>query len=303
MPLKELSLKDKKLCEKFLNLSPHELSVYAFENIYIWKGIFDIYWKLMQDNLCIFFQDRIGCFLYLPPLGERIKKESLEEAFGIMDKFNRRADISRIENVEEKSLSLYRDLGYACEDKYVEYLCKRTDLVELKGNKFKSKRACFNYFIKHYTFEYLPFSLRQKDECLKLYNRWMKARRLQNQDPVYQGMLGDSRRCLKILLDDYRNLGCVGRIVKINDRIKAFTFGFKLTQDTFCILYEITDLSVNGLSQFIFREFCRELTDYKYINIMDDSGLANLKRVKLSYQPTRLIPSYIVKRKNTSCSS
>ena len=41
-----------------------------------------------------------------------------------------------------------------------------------------------------------------------------------------------------------------------------------------------------------------ELKGYKFINIMDDSGLENLKKVKLSYQPLKLIPAYIAKRKN-----
>jgi hypothetical protein len=63
---------------------------------------------------------------------------------------------------------------------------------------------------------------------------------------------------------------------------------YEINKDTFCILYEITDLSVKGLAQFIFKEFATELTGYKYINIMDDSGLENLKKVKLSYQPEKL---------------
>ncbi|MCM8780616.1 MAG: hypothetical protein NC908_01655 [Candidatus Omnitrophica bacterium] len=75
--------------------------------------------------------------------------------------------------------------------------------------------------------------------------------------------------------------------------IKAFTFGFGLSPDTFCILYEITDLSIKGLAQFIFRQFVCELKKYRYINIMDDSGLDNLKQVKFSYHPRRLIPAYI----------
>jgi hypothetical protein len=69
-----------------------------------------------------------------------------------------------------------------------------------------------------------------------------------------------------------------------------------LNHDTFCILYEITDLSVKGLAQFIFREFSRELKGYRYLNIMDDSGLENLKQVKLSYKPVRLIPSFTAQR-------
>ena len=298
MKLNKLSLKDKKIFIKYLSLTKHELSGYAFENIYIWKGLFDIYWTIIKDALCVFLKDKMGCFLYISPEAFKIKPEVIKEVFIIMDGFNKNKGISRIENVEEKDLSFYQDLGYEYIYKSCDYVCKKKDLVQLKGNRFKSKRACFNYFIKHYDFEYLPYSLKYRSDCLKLYNLWMEERKTKIKDAVYQGLLSDSRTCLKILLNDYPDLDFSGGLVRIKKEIKAFSFGFKLNTDTFCILYEITDLSIRGLAQFIFCKFCSELKDYKYINIMDDSGLKNLKKVKLSYYPARLIPSYIIKRKN-----
>jgi len=298
MKLKNLSIKDKGIFNKFLGLSRHELSVYAFENIYIWKGLFDIDWLLFEDSLCVFFKDRTGCFLYLAPLSRNKKPEVIKKVSQIMDRLNKNKDISRIENVEEGDFSFYENLGYACQNKSYDYLCRRQDLVQLKGNRFKSKRACFNYFINHYAFQYLPLSLKYRKDCIKLYNCWMRDRKAKNPNPLYQGMLGDSRICLKTALDNYSDLNFIGRVIRINKKIMAFTFGFKLNQETFCILYEITDLSIKGLGQFIFRQFSSELEGYQYINIMDDSGWENLKKVKLSYHPIKLIPAYIVRRKN-----
>lgn len=296
MKLNELSVKDKGLFAKYLGLGKHELSTCAFENIYIWKGLFDIEWIIFENSLCIFFKDKIGSFLYLPPLAKKKSPDVLKKVFEAMDKFNKNKEISRIENIEEKDLAFYQDLGYECKEKFCDYVCERSDLVKLQGNKFKSQRASFNYFVKHYQFEYLPFSLRYRDDCLKLYNSWMRERRTRTHDCLYLGMLEDSQSCLKKALDKYKNLDFIARVVRINKEIKAFTFGFKLNPDTLCILYEITDLSIKGLAQFIFREFSSELKDYRYINIMDDSGLKNLKEVKLSYNPIKLIPAYIAKR-------
>jgi hypothetical protein len=221
---------------------------------------------------------------------------AIKKTFRIMDRLNKNKDISRIENIEEADISFYKGLGYACQNKSYDYLCLRSDLTELRGNKFKSKRACFNYFIKHYKFQYLPLSLKYRDGCLGLYDSWAKERKTKNDDRIYQGMMEDSRKSLKNALDNYADLNFTGGLVKINKKIKAFTFGFKLNQDTFCILYEITDLSIKGLSQFVFSRFSSGLEGYKYINIMDDSGLANLKKVKLSYHPVKLIPAYIARK-------
>ena len=61
------------------------------------------------------------------------------------------------------------------------------------------------------------------------------------------------------------------------------------------VLFEVADLKLKGISQYIFRELAKEM-NYKYINIMDDSGLDNLKRVKLSYRPYRMIENFVVSR-------
>ena len=298
MKLAQLSAKDKGLFDEFLNLNIHELSVYSFPNIYIWKGLFDIRWAIIKDSLCVFFRDKMGCFLYLAPLAEKTTVDIIEKVFVIMDSQNSNPEVSRVENIEKKDLPFYLKSGYACKKKSCDYVCSRADLALLEGDKFKAKRASYNYFVKHNEFEYLPFSLSYSDDCLGLYELWMLQRRTKSSDYLYRGMLDDNFDCLRIMLDDYRVLGLTGRVVKIGGEIKAFTFGFRLNKDVFCILFEITDLSIKGLAQFIFRRFCSELKDYRQINIMDDSGLENLKKVKLSYRPIKLVPAYIATRKD-----
>jgi hypothetical protein len=166
--------------------------------------------------------------------------------------------------------------------------------VQLKGNKFKSQRSAYNYFIKHNNFECDKLKLIYHIECLALFDAWAKGRKGQSQDALYCGMIEDNYKVIKTALINYEQLGLKGLVVRANKKIIAFSFGYKLNKDTFCILYEITDLTIKGLSQFIFRQFCQDLKNYKYINIMDDSGLENLRRVKLSYKPNRLKPAYIV---------
>lgn len=298
MKLKKISLDDKAVFNKYLGLERHELACFAFENIYIWKALFNIEWSIIKDSLCVFFSDKFGSFLYLPPLSVKNNPAAVARVFEILRKSNKIKDMCRIENIEETDLSFYEALGYDCKYKSYDYLCLSTSLANLPGDKFKSKRASHNYFVKHYTFEYLPFSSKEKARCLKLYDHWMCQRKGQSQDKIYLGMLEDSRRSFKEMLDSYSGLNLTGRIVKMGEEIKGMTFGFKLNSDTFCILYEMTDLSVKGLAQFIFAQFSKDLQEYKYINIMDDSGLENLKKVKLSYHPVKFIPAYIANIKN-----
>jgi uncharacterized protein len=299
MKLKKICLADKALFGKFLKQKKraHELSVFAFENIYIWKKLYDIRWAVIEGCLCVFFRDRIGCFLYLPPLGGQISPAAVTGAFDIMDGFNSNKEVSRIENIEEADTGVFKNMGYRCEYKSCDYLCSRADLAGLKGDKFKSKRAAYNYFVKHYEFQYLPFSPQHKAGCTELFLLWQQQRSAANDDKLYRGMIDDSLTCLKILFRDFKRLGITGRVVKAGGKVKAFSFGYRLNNDTFCVLYEITDLSLKGIAQFIFREFCSELKGPRYINIMDDCGLDNLKKVKLSYRPVKSAPAYIAVRR------
>jgi hypothetical protein len=222
----------------------------------------------------------------------------ISRVFEILGALNKNPEFAHLENIEERDLDFYRKLGFECSLKSHDYILSQEELSGLRGNKYKSKRAGYNYFTKNFDFSYQELIPKDRKECLGLYSLWEKERKRVNSDFLYQGMLEDSRIALREALENYAQLGFKGVKVKVNKRTKAFTFGFTLNKETFCILYEIADLTIKGLAQFIFSRFAQELTDYKYINIMDDSGLDNLRRVKLSYHPKRLASAYTVRRKN-----
>lgn len=298
MKLNKLSLKDRPVFEKYLNLRKHELSVYAFENIYIWLSHFDIEWAVSEGSLCVFFKDKLNAFLYLPPLGGRVKPRTIQSCFEIMGNFNKNPEASRIENIEGQELKFYQGLGFDLRKKSQDYLCLREDIAFLRGNKLKSQRASFNYFSKNYRFELLPLSSGNFNSCIELYGEWSRQRLEVYRENFYKYMLEDSRRTLEFSLKNFEALNFSGAVVAVDGAIKGFTLGFRLNKETFCVLFEITDLSVKGLAQFIFSQFCRSLEGFKFVNIMDDSGLANLKKVKLAYKPSKLVTAYNATRKS-----
>ncbi|OQB09341.1 MAG: hypothetical protein BWY16_01045 [Candidatus Omnitrophica bacterium ADurb.Bin205] len=298
MILNKLTIGDKEIFDKYLKLEPHNLSTYAFANIYIWNKLFDIRWAVIRKSLCVFFKDSIGSFLYLPPLAVKCDPRVVEKVFEVLLKLNLNSGFAHIENIEARDLRFYRGLGFDCTLKSHDYLCLRTELESLKGNRFKSKRASCNYFKKSFKYSCQPIFLKDRRECLELYSLWADQRKEGNPDTLYRGLLEDSRIALKEALVHYAALGFRGILIRVEDKVKAFTFGFEINKDSFCILYEIADLRFKGLAQFVFSCFCKELKGYRYINIMDDSSLENLKKVKLSYRPKSLIPAYIARKNN-----
>jgi len=83
--------------------------------------------------------------------------------------------------------------------------------------------------------------------------------------------------------------------------VAGFTVGELICNDTASIIVEKTDFEILGSAQYIFREFCKDIkTKYPnchWINVGDDMGFENLRKVKMSYRPAQLIPKYTIYQK------
>ena len=294
--LNKLTLKNKPLIDSYLKKNKTHISAYSFAGIFIWQGLFKIFWVIIEKSLAIFYQDKIGMFMPLAPLG-KCNVAVIGRCFEIMRFYNKNSEVSRIENVAEEDLELYSKGGFRPKLKDREYICLKKKLVELAGDSFKPKRSGYNQFSKKYTFKFLKYQPSMSGDCLKLYRLWMAWRDEKSQDSIYQQMLTDSFISFKTALKFYQELDLSGYVVKINAEIKACSLGYPLNKETFCVLFEVCDLNLKGIAQFIFREFCKRLSAYKYINIMGESDLENLKKVKLSYRPVKEIKVYNIYEK------
>ncbi|MGH7273006.1 MAG: DUF2156 domain-containing protein, partial [Nitrospiria bacterium] len=294
--LSPLSLNHKPLLNQYLSPVPSWLSAYSIPALFIWQDFFSYYWTLVDDHLCLFAQYNGNCYMPLPPLGNGFSEHAVRESFFLMDHLNSNPAISRIENVEENSAALFRGMGLEVRLNTHEYLYRREALARLKGDPYKSKRSAINYFLRHYQASFEPYRSADLSECVELFNDWSSMRQTKFKDSYYRALMEDAALAHRRAMENYQDLGLVGRVVKINGQVKGYTFGYKLRSQVFCVLLEVTDLQVKGLAQFLFWRFCGELEGYTYINALDDSGLENLRKVKESYHPERLLPLCAVYR-------
>lgn len=230
----------------------------------------------------------------IPPLGEPASPRIIFDCYERMIQFNRSPAVARIENVGQERKDFFTSLGFAAVLKDLEYIYERQHLVQLRGNRFKSKRSAYNHFVQHYSPNYQVYHEGYLQACMELLRKWQEMRRAKYKDDFFQAMLADSCFAHQLGMIESEQIGLIGRVVLLNGDVKGYTFGFPLTDETFCILFEITDLTIKGLSQYLFREFCREMNHYRYINALDDSGLENLRRAKLSYRPCSFEPAYTI---------
>lgn len=279
-----------------LALAPH----------YIWRHQFRFFWSLTNGWIVLFAEYPDGLYAPLPPLKSENDSEPfasygeiLGTVFNFMSERNGGTAVSRIENIPEELKNEFQIAGYQLRPKDSDYLYRTEDLVHLKGDRYKSQRAAYNQCIRSYTPIFEPYSSSDRNTCLALFDRW--ADQKQQVGPSEQGevpwwsqaMLEDSRRAHEEVFTHAEELGLMGRVVRVGETVCGYTFGYARNPQVFCVLVEVADRTISGLAQYLFRELCREYSNYEFFNTMDDSGLPSLAHSKRAYHPFRLVSNYI----------
>jgi len=305
--LTAMSDTDRSLFDSTLGWTKTELSCYSWPALMIWNDQFKYYWTIIERQFCVFAKYIDGLFMPLPPLGESMTESAVRRCFDLMDSVNPNPALSRIENLDAAQIPVFETMGLDIKPKEQEYLYDREQLVRLAGDRYKAKRWSYNRFVQEHRGKYVrlePYRSSDRDDCMELYARWKKQHALNDTNSedrtmdreMDRMMLEDAASAHRRALDDYLTLGLTGRVVRLDGKIVAYTFGYLFRPDIFCILLEVADLEIAGLSAYLFREFCRELSGFTTIHSMSDSGLERLRKAKLSYRPSRIVTSYIAAR-------
>lgn len=315
--LKPVTIETKPLMESYLTHVDSMLSDYSFATNYMWLANSSGFYTIINDTFCLFILNGSELSMLLPPLGKReYVNDAIVQCFAIMNINNSSKYLSRIDYVDEtymknfvhdvEDLEIFEILEhYVIEKKLADYVYNIDDLIELKGNSYHTKRNEINKFKKvypNYEVELLDPKVHE-DSIIELFNRWvinrMKYMPKVELDAFLDG-LNYERFAIKRLLKYYKQLDLIGIILKIDGNFVGFTIGEKSSDTTSNILIEKTEFEILGSAQFIFREFCKVLKDIhktEFINAGDDMGFENLKKVKLSYRPTKLLPKYSIYQK------
>lgn len=289
-------LSHRSLIERYLQQAPTNLSSSSFVCIGVWQDFFQFQFEEQDGNLCVFATDEAGTFLYVPPLGKRISQLVINQCFERMQHINRGSAVTRIENVSEEQLVHFSSTQYKVYQKGYEYLYYRKDLLEFVGGAYKSKRNAHNHFIKNFSAQYRPYESSMFDECCQLYETWAQDKRLTAREDVDLMMLDDNKAVHRRALSMFGPLGLVGRVVEVEGKIVAYTFGYFVNSEIFCDFLEVADRKYRGLATYVFKEFCDDpvLQAVKFINVMDDFAMGTVSWTKMSFRPALLLPIYSV---------
>ncbi len=316
--LKPFTLKVKPIIEEYLQKLEIELSDYTFAANYIWLANASGFYAIIEKCFCLFVMAGGELMMLLPPLGKKKHlTDAMKKCFEIMNANNTSHFYARIDYVQEAMIeeflqnaneaeSMFEMLeNYVVEKKLVDYVYEADALIELRGNSYHTKRTEINKFTKSYPNHRIELlqSTQHGEEIMQLFNKWLsdRVKYMPKEEAEYflEGIHME-RHAIKRMLKHYDDLQLIGLVIYIDDELKGFTVGERISFDTATVIIEKTDFEVMGCAQFIFREFCKVLKEHYgviYINVGDDMGFENLKKVKMSYRPFKLVPKYTIYQK------
>lgn len=288
------------------------LSDYSFTNNVIWLCQASGFYQIIEGCFCLFGLSGNGLTMLLPPLGEPARqKRALKICIKIMDHYNPSPYQARLDFVYKDFLQVLdvdsdavtpvvNGERWLVEVTNPDYIYRTVDLIELRGNAFKTKRNEINQFRRAYpNHELVPFSIAHREAARALVNTWTENRIRTLPDGSVEDFLYNlelERKAINRTIALYEELGLVGLSLFIDGKLEGFTFGERLNADVANVLIEKTNFNVPGAAQYLFREFTKVFADCTYINVGDDLGFENLRRVKMSYRPAMFGEKVILRR-------
>ncbi len=264
---------------------------YSFVNLALWGQ----QRAAVVDGFLTIFSQANRRTLYLYPLGQGEIKPVLD---AIIADARQRGISCCIANLDADRCALLEKLypgkfRFHRDRDSFDYVYNIDDLADLKGRKFQRKRNLLHRFEDAYPHcqaeTITPGNLPAVQDMVY---QWYRKKHLDNPMGDFHLEEVAMMRALK----DPAALELEGLALMDGGEVLAFTFGSRLTEDTFDIHFEKAKDSAYGAYPAINRAFASYLRDkypqLRYLNREDDLGLEGLRDAKLSYYPAFLLEKY-----------
>lgn len=286
---KSLTLEDKELFDKYLELIDTKSYEYSFSSLYLWRNLCNIKYIVIDDCLIVQKSEEGKDQFFMMPYG--YKKEKLQSLVAklkdISMNFNNRIYLfGDIENSFIYDLKKYTNFTIQIIDDRddFEYIYRTKDLINLRGKKYHRKKNHCNYFTNNYKYDVKIIDCESiiKD-CIQLLTYWHKEK------IIYTKELCIEIPQIENLLYKLNDLNLKSIAIYVDNKLAGFSIG-EIINDTAVIHVERCDIKYKGIYSFINREFLKlSFSDTIFVNRQEDCGSLGLRKSKSSYYPCELL--------------
>ena len=292
LEFRDIAITDKKRITSALYKSQFMGCEYSFANNMAWKRLGDSQIAFFKDfYICCSFRSEDGIPRFFLPSGEGSYKGVIsamkEYAYSLGKPL-------RVAGITEPSLEMLNELlpdefTVDSDDGDWDYIYNSSDLIELPGRKYHSKR---NHLARYNDLgaEFSLMSEKDFDDCITFSAMEYNSRSSESEHSFIA-----EQYAINTYFNYFHELDLIGGVIRIGGNVAAFTIGDRLNNETFCIHIEKADTHYNGIYAGINNSFAKAAAaGYKYINREEDLGIEGLRKSKRSYRPAFLLKKYTV---------
>lgn len=290
LKFREIKLSDKSRADELLRCSNFYGCEYTFGNNFAWRDEFNVE-VCFTDDLYFLKRGTGDSIEFVYPAGSG----SVQTAVSLLSEYSSELRIplriSANAEITKKIVGLFPDITAELNRDLCDYVYLAEDLINLCGRKYHAKRNHLSRFYENdWSFE--PITADNISECLELNNSWA-AQSIDYSNPNDVKDKCGELQVVACSLKNFKQLGYIGGIIRVNGKVNAYTFGEPSSSDCFVVHAEKALRDFQGAYAAINREFVKSLGGkYKYINREEDTGSENLRKAKLSYHPVFLEEKY-----------
>lgn len=289
LSFKSVELNDKEIIESYYNKENHFLCEYCFTDIFIWSKHYNTRYAI-EDGFIYMLSEDENCLYITLPQGEGDFVSAVNKAVEYGESTGKNwIFVSIYEEQKEKLLSYFPDKFDIEEHRdNGDYVYLAEKLANLSGKKLHKKKNHVNRFYNEYEnrWNYEPLGDENIKEFFSYQLDWCEN------DNEFLGELCAGSMALK----NYKALGIVGGILRVDGKIVAVTLGSRSFEDTMIVHIEKADKSINGAYQVINQQFVlHECSEVKYVDREEDLGIEGLRKAKESYYPEFVTPCYVAR--------
>ncbi len=284
-------MENRELLNQYLRYNQYYGCEFSAANNILWSELYKGEFIIAEDML-LFCHTKNGIIEQITfPIGKQDEKKAFDAMAAYFNENNRPFYMYLVEREMFEKIDAWYPGKYKIEYQRDEadYLYEWETLAYLKGKKLHGKRNHINRFLENYPdYKYELIDDENYKECIELTRSWKENNEVDD-TAAYETDI------LKFALKNREVLGLNGALIRVNNRVIAFTLGEPLKEDTYVVHFEKAYADVQGAYAMINREFVRRsLKGYRYINREEDMGIPGLRHAKTSYQPVRLVEKGIV---------
>ena len=295
---KTIGMEDKPILEKYYAYEQSKCCEFSFCNNYLWAPFYEMRYTIIEDMLVFLAQGRqpsVG----VPLAKDEASERNLGKVVSILEEYfvSVQAPFQMHLVTEEK----FAQLEAQFPGKYVieynrdqaDYIYEVERMISLSGKKLHGKRNHINKFKENNpNWRYEPLSKENVSACVKMAEEWREKNLCDEKGEKH------TEFCVTLrALDEYEQLGLKGGVLRIEDRVVAFTLGEELNRETFVVHIEKAMADIQGAYPMFNQQFLvHEASQYKYVNREEDMGEEGLRKAKLSYYPVFLQEKGVVRK-------